>query len=118
MLLVGVHATNAGVHLVPVRPPHSVPEPALNPPALMEADQVVICCSWRGTSELRRAGPAIRKCVWGRGAVFVLRGGGATQDDSGCHGSETKQQSRSFVRQQISGALNKPYKHITLRDTV
>lgn len=119
MLFVHVHAADAGIHSVPVGLPHSVPELALNPsPALMEADQVVICCSWRGTSELRQAGSAIRKRVWGRGPAFVLRGGGATQDDSGCHGSETKQQSRSFVRQQISGAPNKLYKHITLHDTV
>lgn len=72
MLLVRVHATDALVHSVPARPPHSVPELALNPPALMEADQVVICCSWRATSELRRAGPAIRKRVWERGAVFIF----------------------------------------------
>lgn len=105
--------TDAGVQPGPARPPHSVPELVLNSsPALMEADQAVICCSWRGTSEPRRARPAIRKRIWGRGP------GGATQDDSGCHGSETKQQRGSFVRQQISGAPNKPYKRITLRDTV
>lgn len=95
-----------------------VSELALNPlPALMEADQVVICFSWRCTSELRRAGPAIRKPSRGKGPMFfffliLLRGaadggeGGAraTQNDSSCHGSKTKRQHRSFFRLQISGA--------------
>lgn len=35
----------------------------------------------------------------------MVRGGArATQDDSGCHGSKTKRQRRSFFRLQISGA--------------
>lgn len=77
MLLVLVRATDAGVRSVPGRLPHSVPEVALNPsPALMEADQAIICCSWRGTSEPRRARPVIRKRVRESGPAFVLGGWG------------------------------------------
>lgn len=61
------------VHSVPVRPAHRLSELAPNPlPALMDADQVVICFSWRCTSELRRAGPAIRKRSRGKGPVFFF----------------------------------------------
>lgn len=79
--------SEAGVHSVPVRPAHRLSELALNPlPALMEADQVVICFSWRCTSELRRAGPAIRKRSRGKGPMFffILAWGGGGDGEGGC----------------------------------